>query len=102
LLNIASTLVGAFLLPYICGIQKTIIMTSKKEIQIRDITFKGKSSRGSYSIYEIETYEPINMMAIDHIIVERDIIAETLENWMNDNKVKPSDALEFLNKNYKL
>jgi hypothetical protein len=68
LLNIASTLVGAFLLPYICGIQKTI------------------------------SYE----MAIDHIIVERDIIAETLENWMNANKVKPSDALEFLNKNYKL
>jgi len=95
--------VGAFLLTYICGIQKTIVMTSKRQIQIRDITYQGKSLKEPRcDIYEIETYEPINTEAYDHVIVERDIIAKTLENWMNANKVKPSDVLEFLNKNYKL
>jgi hypothetical protein len=63
LLNKASTFVGAFLLPYICGIQKTIIMTSKKEMTVSQAleegyAFCGKGSKNWQCLTKIEDFDP--------------------------------------------
>ena len=75
--------------------------TKTKEIVIRSLEFKECSEKGNKNFYLIETYAPLNLNAVQHVITESVKVPEGLDEWMEVNGVGKSEIVEFLNKHYK-
>jgi hypothetical protein len=75
--------------------------TDTREIVIKSLEFKECSEKGEKNYYIIETYAPLNLHALQHVITEYEKIPERLDEFMVLHGVGQSEILEFLNKNYK-
>ena len=75
--------------------------TKTKEIVIDSLEFKECSEKGNKNFYLIETYAPLNLHALQHVITEYEKIPERLDEFMVLHRLEQSEIVEFLNKNYK-
>ena len=75
--------------------------TDTKEIVIKSLEFKECSEKGDVNFYLIETYAPLNLHALQHVIIEYEKIPERLDEFMVLHRLEQSEILEFLINNYK-
>ena len=70
--------------------------TKTKEIVIRSLAFKECSEKGNKNFYLIETYAPLNLNAVQHVITESVKVPEGLDEWMEVNGVGKCEIVEFI------